>query len=42
MISKEDQTSWLKTECARGFYARQCYEKDCKRLAVNMHYLTVQ
>ena len=26
MISKEDQRSWLKIECARGLNARQCYE----------------
>ena len=27
MISKEDQRSWLKIECARGRNARQCYER---------------
>ena len=26
VISKEDQRSWLKIECARGRNARQCYE----------------
>ena len=26
MISKQDQKSWLKVECARGRNARQCYE----------------
>ncbi|PSN57940.1 hypothetical protein C0J52_00193 [Blattella germanica] len=26
MFTKQDQRSWLKIECARGRYARQCYE----------------
>ena len=38
LISKEDQRSWLKIECARDHNARKCY----KRLAVNMHNLTIQ
>ena len=37
MISKEDQSSWLKIECARGRNARQYYEglqKACSEYAL--------
>ena len=40
MISKEDQRSWLKIECARGHNSRECYkglQEACGEHALPYH-----